>query len=161
MNSVFVTERATRENPRTFVPYYDLIGDWRAAMTRACEQLDVDPGDLSAPHPVDEFVSASLNRSSDAWDGLTVPDVLRDLAEQTWAAAQILVEKPYDADATAELDRLQAAYTELYTVSAAIASDETASQVLAARARLDDRLKAKNARLAKLRAEVERLRGSS
>ncbi len=161
MNSVFVTERATRENPRTFVPYYDLIGDWRAAMTRACEQLDVDPGDLTAPHPVDEFVSASLNRSSDAWDGLTVPDVLRDLAEQTWTAAQVLVEKPYDAEATAELDRLQAAYAELYTFSVAIASDETASQVLAARASLEARLKAKNARLTKLRAEVEQLRGSS
>ena len=161
MNSVFVTERATRENPRAFVPYYDLIGDWRAAMTRACEQLDVDPGDLTAPHAVDEFISASLNRSSDAWDGLTVPDVVRDLAEQTWVAAQVLVEKPYDAEAMAELDRLQETYAELYTVSAAIASDETAAQVLGARAKYADRLDAKNERLAKLRAEVKRLRGRS
>ncbi len=106
MNSVFVTERATRDNPRAFVPYYDLIGDWRAAMTRACAQVGVDPGDLTAPHPVDDFVTTSLNRSAATWDGLTVPDVLVDLAERTWAAAHALVEQPDDADAMAELDAL-------------------------------------------------------
>ena len=66
MNSIFVTERATRDNPRAFVPYYDLIGDWRAAMTRACGQLGLDPGDLTAPHDVDDFLTTSLNRSSDS-----------------------------------------------------------------------------------------------
>ena len=50
MNSVFVTERATRDNPRAFVPYYDLVEDWRSAISRACEQLGIDTGDLTAPH---------------------------------------------------------------------------------------------------------------
>ena len=155
MNSVFVTERATRENPRAFVPYHDLIGDWREAMTRACAQLGVDPGDLSAPHEVDDFITASLNRSGDDWDGLEVPADLRDLAEQTWTAALVLVEKPYDAAAMAELDRLAALYAGLYTAAAAIAADDAAAQVLAERTELESRLAVKNERIEKLRAEVE------
>ncbi|MGA7149708.1 MAG: hypothetical protein WBX17_14630 [Microbacterium sp.] len=155
MNSVFVTERATRDNPRAFVPYYDLISDWRAAMTRACEQIDVDPGDLAAPHPVDDFITSSLNRSSDAWDGLAVPADLRELAEQTWTAANVLVEKPFDEAAMAELDRLAAEYAELYTVAAAIASDDAAAQVLELRTELEARLAVKNERIEKLRTDLD------
>ena len=154
MNSVFTTERATRDNPRAFVPYYDLIGDWRAAITRASAQLGVDPGDLAAPHPVDDFITPSLNRSGDAWDGLEVPRELRELAEQTWTAALRLVDSPYDATAMAELDRLAAAYATLYTSAAAIASDDTAAQVLAAKALLTERLATKNERLERLRAKT-------
>ncbi len=43
MISVFVTERATRDNPRAFVPYYDLVEDWRSAIGRACQQVGIDP----------------------------------------------------------------------------------------------------------------------
>ncbi|WP_148615611.1 sulfotransferase family protein [Nocardioides rubriscoriae] len=153
-NSVFVTERATRGNPRAFVPYEDLIGDWRAAITLACAQVGVDPGDLSAPHPVDDFVTTSLNRSATAWDGLSVPPVLVDLAERTWAAALALVEKPDDAAATAALDGLQAEYAELYRTSAAIVSDETSSDLQALRAELEARLAVKNQRLDKLRRKL-------
>jgi hypothetical protein len=103
MNSVFVTERATRDNPRAFVPYYDLVEDWRSAISRACKQLGVDPGDLGAPHPNDEFITPSLNRSSAAWDGLRVPDALQEMAEQTWAAASDLVTTPHESAAMAEL----------------------------------------------------------
>ncbi|WP_134767249.1 hypothetical protein [Nocardioides sp. 1609] len=157
MNSVFVTERATRDNPRAFVPYYDLIGDWRTAMSRACAQVDVDPGDLAPPHDVDDFITSSLNRSSDAWDGLTVPAALRDLAERTWTAANVLVATPDDAAATAELDALATEYADLYVTSAAIASDEATSQVAAARKKLKDRIAAKDERIAELEARVEQL----
>ena len=159
VNSVFVTERATRDNPRAFVPYYDLVEDWRSAISRACKQLGIDPGDLGAPHPVDDFITPTLNRSSDDWDGLTVPDSLKELAEQTWAAASVLVEAPYDESARAELDRLQAAYADLYTTSAAIAADEKKAAVLAEQNKLQDRLDTKNKRIEKLRGEVRQLRG--
>jgi len=159
MNAVFVTERATRGNPRAFVPYYDLVEDWRAAISRACEQLGIDTGDLTAPHPVDDFITPSLNRSDDAWDGLTVPDSLRELAEETWAAASLLVATPDDEKARAELDRLQAAYADLYTTAAALASDEKKAAVLAEQRKLQDRLDTKNKRIEKLRAEVHQLRG--
>ena len=165
MNSVFETERATRANPRAFVPYYDLISDWRAAMTRACAQLGIDPGDLSAPHDVDDFLTTSLNRSSDAWDGLTVPASLREMAEETWTAANTLVATPDDASAMATLDRLRDDYVALYAASAAIAADEVAAQVRAQGKELQRKVKAmekrlenKNQRLEKLRAQLAELR---
>ncbi|MEJ7832158.1 MAG: hypothetical protein WKF79_04535 [Nocardioides sp.] len=158
MNSVFETERATRANPRAFVPYYDLIGDWRAAITRACAQIGVDPGDLTAPHPVDDFITTSLNRSGAVWEGLMVGPDLVEMAEATWSAAGVLVEQPSDAAAMAELDRLRAAYVELYESAAAIALDETGSQVAAVRKNLRRKLETKQQRIEKLRAEVQELR---
>ena len=161
MNSVFVTERASRGNPRAFVPYYDLVGDWRAAITRAAGQLGLDVGDLSAPHPVDDFITPTLNRSSDAWDGLHVPDDLKQLAEQTWAAANALVVDPADATARAELDGLREQYAAMYAAAAAIASDEKVAAVLEAKQELRARLEVKNQRLDKLRAELKQLRGDA
>ncbi len=157
MNSIFVTERATRGNPRAFVPYYDLIGDWRTAMWRACEQLGVDPGDLTAPHDVDDFLTTSLNRSSDSWSGLEVPDDLRAQAEATWAAATVLVEDPFDGAAMAELDRLAAAYASYYEVAAAIANDETAMHVVRTRNDFQDRLRDKTRRVERQRKRIEQL----
>ena len=161
MNSVFETERVTRGNPRAFVPYYDLIGDWRAAMTRACAQIGVPLGDLSAPHPVDDFITPSLNRSAAVWDGLMVHPGLVDLAERTWSAASLLVADPDDAAVVADLERLRAEYVELYETSAAIALDETAFQVAAVRAKLKARIAAKDQRIEKLQAEVAELRSQA
>ena len=161
MNSVFETERATRTNPRAFVPYHDLIGDWRSAITRACEQLGLDAGDLTAPHAVDDFVTTSLNRSSDTWEGLAVPAALREMAERTWTAALALALDPHDEAATTHLDELRVEYVELYDVSAAIAVDDALAQVRAARAEMQAKLDVKNQRLEKLRAELRELRGEN
>ncbi|MAS54317.1 hypothetical protein [Nocardioides sp.] len=157
MNSIFVTERATRDNPRAFVPYYDLIGDWRAAMTRACGQLGLDPGDLTAPHDVDDFLTTSLNRSSDSWEGLAVPDDLRGQAEATWAAATTLVETPHDAAAMAELDRLAADYAAYFEVAAAIANDETAMHVVRTKRDHEGRLREKTKRVERQAARIKAL----
>lgn len=166
MNSIFVTESATRGNARAFVPYYDLITDWRTAMTRACAQLDVDPGDLTAPHPVDEFITPSLNRSSDTWEGLHVPDWLREMAQETWEAANVLVEQPFDDAAQAELGRLAEAYAPLYRTAAALATDEVEARVLDRTRVLErqvkgtrERLTVKNETITGLRAELRALKG--
>ena len=50
-----------------------------------------------------------------------------------------------------ELDRLQAAYADIYAASAAIASDEKLAAVSAVRAELQQRLDKKNQRIQKLR----------
>lgn len=167
MNSVFETERATRGNPRAFVPYYDLIGDWRAAMARAFEQLGLPLGDVSAPHAVDDFITTSLNRSSADWEGLMVAPALVDMAERTWATANVLVEHPDDEAAQAALDALRAEYVEMYETAAAIALDETVSQVRGVRnsfqqrlANKQERLDRKNATIEELRAEIAELRRS-
>ena len=159
MNSLFATERATRGNARAFVPYFDLIGDWRAAMTRACGQLGLDLGPLDGPHAVDDFITPALNRSGDSWDGLAVPPWLVEMAEQTWAATQVLVASPTDAGAMATLDDLRAQYVDLYEASAAIAADEVAAQVLAVRQEFNKRLARRRKEIKQLEAEIARLRG--
>ncbi len=161
MNSVFETERATRGNPRAFVPYYDLIGDWRSTMSRAGEQMGVDLTVGPEPHEVDDFLTASLNRSGADWDGLMVAGNLVEMAEQTWTYAGVLVADPANADAMAGLDRLRAEYIELYECSAAIALDETVSQVAAVRKNLKRKLETKQRRIEKLRAEIQELKGTS
>lgn len=168
MNSVFETERATRGNPRTFVPYYDLIGDWRTAMARAFDQLGLELPDVSGHHPVDDFVTTSLNRSAADWDGLVVAPSLVAMAERTWEAAAALVVRPDHPAAVAELDALRAEYVELYETAAALALDETVSQVRGVRTQLQQRLANKQARLDRknqtieqLRAEIEELRKSA
>lgn len=166
MNSIFVTERATRGNARAFVPYYDLIDDWRTAMTRAGAQIGVDPGDLTAPHPVDDFITPSLNRSGDSWEGLHVPDWLRDMAQQTWTAANVLVEHPFDEAAVAELGRLADAYAPRYRAAAALATDEVEARVVERTRVLErqargaqKRLDRKNETIQGLRAELRALKG--
>lgn len=158
LNSVFETERATRGRPRAFVPYYDLIADWRAAMTRAFDQLGLAMPDVSGHHPVDDFVSTSLNRSAPDWEGLMVSRSLVDLAERTWAAATALVARPDDEAATALLEQLRVEYVELYETAAAIALDDTVARVREVRTALQQRIANKQQRLDRKNATIEQLR---
>ncbi len=154
INAAFETERVTRGNPRAFVPYYDLIGDWRAAMTRAGSQLGLRFNDYSGHHPVDDFIDVSLNRSKPDWDGLEVAPGLVDLADQAWEAMNALVESPDDPVATKRIDALRHEYADLYWTSAAIALDNTTAQVAKVRRKL-------KARLADAEAEIERLKAEA
>jgi hypothetical protein len=151
INAAFETERVTRGNPRAFVPYYDLIGDWRAAMSRAGTQLGLTFNDVSGHHAVDDFIDANLNRSQPDWDGLEVTPGLVDLADRSWEAMNALVETPDDDTVTKRVDALRHEYRELYESSAAIALDETTAQVAKVRKKL-------KARLAEAEAEIEKLR---
>jgi hypothetical protein len=151
INAAFETERVTRGNPRAFVPYYDLIGDWRAAMSRAGTQLGLRFNDTSGHHPVDDFIDADLNRSQPDWDGLEVTPGLVDLADRSWEAMNALVETPDEDTAMKRIDALRQEYVDLYWSSAAIALDETTAQV----AKVRKKLKAK---LAEAEAEIERLK---
>ena len=151
INAAFETERVTRGNPRAFVPYYDLIGDWRAAMTRAGSQLGLTFNDTSGHHPVDDFIDAKLNRSQPDWEGLEVSPTLVDLADRAWDAMNALVETPDDEVVMKRIDGLRQEYRELYDSAAAIALDETTAQVAKVRRKL-------KARLAEAEAEIERLK---
>ncbi len=152
INAAFETERVTRGNPRAFVPYYDLIGDWRAAMSRAGTQLGLTFNDTSGHHPVDDFIDAGLNRSNPDWEGLEVAPTLVDLADRSWDAMNALVEAPGDETVMKRIDGLREEYVDLYESAAAIALDETTAQVAKVRKKL-------KARLAEAEAEIERLRG--
>jgi gamma-glutamyl phosphate reductase len=112
-------------------------------------------GDLTAPHPVDDFIDQRLDRSRVTWDDLEVSPQLEDLAERTWAAMNTLVTSPHDEAAAAALEALRGEYVEMYEFAAAMALDETTAQVAGVRRRLKDRLASKQQRIDELRAELK------
>lgn len=157
VNAAFATEAATRPLARAFVRYDDLLADWRTAMSRAGEQLALtySPDVSVTPHPVDDFIDATLNRSAITWDDIAVPPALRDLAERTWQAMNVLVDAPSDAHAIDDLAGLQDEYIELFDFSEAIAMDATTARVAAGRR---DVRRKKDAQLDELRTELDAAR---
>jgi hypothetical protein len=157
VNAAFATEAATRDLARAFVRYDELLADWRTAMARAGEQLELsfEPGLDVVPHPVDDFIDARLNRSAITWDDIAVPPGLRDLAERTWQVMDVLVGSPSDAGAIDALAGLQEEYGELFDFSEAIAMDATTARVAAGRR---DVRRKKDAQLDELRAERDAAR---
>lgn len=151
VNSVFDTESATRPGPRAFVPYADLLTDWRAALSRAADQVGITLG--GDPASVDDFIDTGLHRSRSSWEELDVPDGLRSLAERVWELLQILVDAPHDEAVSAELARLREDYVRIHDHAVAIALDHTNVRVARVRRQVKANLAAEH------RAELERLRG--
>ncbi|WP_148611476.1 sulfotransferase family protein [Nocardioides rubriscoriae] len=158
VNTLLVTEQSTRGRVRTFVRYTDLVSDWRGALTVAMDHLGLDPGDLTAPHPIDDFLTPTLNRSGDGWDGLAVPAALRDLADRAWRAAGALATQPDDAAALATFDALRAEYDELHTLALGIAADTTEARLHEVRTRLRDLRGRLRARIAEQDEQIAALR---
>ncbi|GAA1909768.1 sulfotransferase [Nocardioides marmoribigeumensis] len=153
LNAVLIQEDLTRDMSRTFVPYADLISDWRAAASRIATQLQL-PYDVPAPsqhHEVDDFIDANLRRSQRQWSDLDVPVALVDLAETTWQAMNALVSDPADAAALRDIDAAREGYAELHRQAAAIVQDDTAARVRQARRETRRKLNQKHrAQLAEL-----------
>jgi len=112
------TERATRGARRAFIPYDDLLADWRREVTRLGELIAMP--ELAAPDAakadgVDEFVDPTLHRNRVGWDDLDgpVPVPLRDLAETAWERLLVLT-RGDDPGALAALDESREAYAALY-----------------------------------------------
>ena len=126
LNMVLGTEAATRGEPRAFVRYHALLGDWRHEVARLESDLGlrVDAGD---PGAVDAFVEPALRR--ERADELDLPAPLAALARDAWAALAE-PEPPL-----AELDRIRTAYADDYRAGAAV----TRSSVIAAAPRRDPR----------------------
>ena len=143
VNVSLLNERMTRGEPRVYLRYTDLLADWRAAMTRVAERTDltynVDLTD-NEPNPVDEFITPSLHRIKTSWEELQVPDALREIADEVWAACEQLADDA-QGDHDAIFDQLSERYDRLYRDAAAIASDTTIST--AARARTEGARKAR------------------
>jgi hypothetical protein len=122
INQTLFTERATRDAPRLFVRYDDLLADWTREVTRAGEVLDLElvrcasPGAMRSVH---EFVDHGLRRSRGGWDHLSLPESIRSLAEETWLAAS--------AEKIERMDALRAAYIDLYAEAEAMAHSSIAA----------------------------------
>jgi hypothetical protein len=126
VNQVLFTERATREAPRFFVKYKNLLDDWTREIARAGELLDLSViRDVPAPAIVQthEFVDHALSRSRETWDEFEIPDGLRGIADEVWELMSRLAEEGADGDEalTERLDAARAAYIRLYEDAEAIA----------------------------------------
>jgi hypothetical protein len=133
------TERTTRDSPRAFVRYEDLLDDWTRIVAQVGDALDLAPvRDAPAPaqREVHAFVDRGLARARPDWGDLVLPAALRAQADEVWELVSRLAGA--DADARAEhaaiaerLDALRGAYADLYAQAEAIAQ----SSIAAARAR--------------------------
>lgn len=139
VNASLITERQTRGRPRVFLRYFDLIEDWRSAMSVVRDDLDLtfntDLGSGSE-HPVDGFIDPSLRRHRVTWDELDMPAELRAVAEGTWRASCTLADgHGHDEQAEAELDDLSRRFAALFRDARAITKDVAAARATAARRR--------------------------
>jgi hypothetical protein len=136
------TERATRDSPRAFVQYEDLLDDWTRTVARLGDELELPPvrdAPATALREVHAFVDRKLSRSRPDWGDLELPAALRAQADEVWELVSRLAG---DADAAVvdgvdraaiadRLDVLRGAYAELYAEAEAIAQ----SSIAAARGR--------------------------
>jgi hypothetical protein len=156
VNALLNTDRQTRDLPRAFVRYDDLLSDWRTTMRRAAEDLGLSLDIPAGTHPVDEFIDPQLSRHRVSWERHEVPAALRDLAESVWKSVDRLADAHgHDAAAAAELDAAREAYTAMYLAAKRLAFDATQAEVEAAR-----RKAARAAREAGTAAPAARLRPS-
>jgi hypothetical protein len=129
VNSSIISERETRDLPRAFVRYTDLLDDWRPVLATLGADLglryDVDvTGDQ--PSPVDDFIDPDLRRHRVTWDELDVPGELRELAQRIWDDLDVLADHHgVDAAASADLDEQGGRYARVFAQADAISHDAT------------------------------------
>ena len=153
INVALMTERLTRGNRRSLVPYSQLAADWRPELIRLREHLDLtlEPAPETAPHPVDDFIDPSLRRMTPDWTKVAAPAHLQELAERTFVELSNLAEMGESEGAYAALDAIAAEYAVVH----ADAVDLVGTTVRRARAESRKR-GARQARAAARAAQVER-----
>jgi hypothetical protein len=135
VNQTLFTERATRDAPRVFVRYDDVLDDWTRTVARVGEALDlavVRHAPSNAMRAVHEFVDRGLSHSRADWEDLKIPAQLRAQADEVWRLVSALADGGVPE---AELDAARAAYIELYAEAEAIAQSSIAGARMRAPAR--------------------------
>jgi len=125
LNQTLFTERATRESPRVFVRYEDLLDDWTRIVGRVGETLDlavVRDAPAASIVSIHEFVDKGLSRSKANWEDFAIPTPLREQVDVVWdLMSQLAEENAEDMDTVVqELEAARAAYVSLYEDSEAI-----------------------------------------
>jgi hypothetical protein len=124
VNQVLFTERATREGPRAFVRYQDLLDDWTGVTAHVGDALDlavVRDAPAATIVQIHEFVDRSLSRSRSSWEDFEIPEGLRTLADEVWGLVSGLADREAEADVLDRLEAARLAYIELYEDAEAIA----------------------------------------
>jgi hypothetical protein len=131
VNQVLYTERATRDDPRAFVRYQELLEDWTGTVARVGDRLDlavVRDAPAASIVQVHEFVDRTLNRSREGWGDSDIPAALRELADEVWELSGRLAEDGADGDDLVQsLEAARKAYIELYEDAEAIAQSSIAA----------------------------------
>ena len=136
LNMMLHTELMTRDTSRSFVRYHDLLDDWTTVLYRVGQQLGlhgVENATTDNIRRVHQFVDPGLRRVTTGWEGIAVPDALRELADETWEQFGALV-TPDEGESDLvhkRLDELRAAYLDLYEGAELLAM----SSIIAARKR--------------------------
>ncbi|CUR54436.1 conserved hypothetical protein [metagenome] len=112
INVALLTERLTRGNRRSLVPYSQLTAEWRPELIRLRDHLDLplDPPPETTPHPVDDFIDPSLRRMTPDWANVAAPVHLQELAERTFVELSRLAEEGESEAVHAALDSIAAEY---------------------------------------------------
>lgn len=133
LNVVSLTEQTTRDLPRVYVRYTDLLADWRAPIRVCADRLGLQlNADISASehHPVDDFIEPTLRRARTTWDDLDLPPVLQELADRLWQRLSAEAESPSDPDdLAAEVDDIRVQYVRLHDHATGVAADWKAASV--------------------------------
>jgi hypothetical protein len=145
LNAMLNPDVQTRERPRAFVRYDELLSDWRTTLGRALTGLGVDVPVPTGPHAVDEFIDPDLSRHRLTWADHDLPADLTALADRVWGALDTFADCPdatdhVSPDATdpasaplASLDAARADYAAMYLAAQRLAFDSTHAEVEAAR----------------------------
>ena len=125
VNLLLFTERATRDTPRLFVRYDDLLDDWTQTIGRVGEALDlaaIRDAPATSIRNAHDFLDRSLSRSQADWEGFAIPAALQRLADDVWELVSRLADDTPDAAAIVDrLDAARASYIALYEEAEAIA----------------------------------------
>lgn len=134
INQTLYTERATRQAPRAFVRYDDLLDDWTRTVGHVGDALDlavVRDAPASSMRRIHEFVDRTLSRSRDNWDESDMPAGLRQQADEVWELVSRLAVGEAGESVIDELEAARTAYLAFYGDAEAIAQ----SSIQAARSR--------------------------
>jgi hypothetical protein len=156
VNVALTAERITRDCPRAFVRYADLLGDWRSALARVDQRLELhlDPAPDLRPHPVDDFIDPSLRRVRISWEDLSLPDQLHRLGERTWQTLSRLADSGDDPGVLADADALRAELALLSEQALALNRQAIRRLEVDARRRGREQARRRAAEAARLPAEV-------
>lgn len=124
INQTLFTERATRDAPRVFVRYDDLLEDWTRTVGAVGEALDlaiIRDAPATSMRSIHDFVDRTLSRSSASWDESGIPTPLRTLADEVWELVSSLAADDADSAATVDdLEAVRASYIAFYEEAEAI-----------------------------------------
>jgi hypothetical protein len=164
LNLALVTERGSRGAPRAFIRYDDLLTDWRTALGRVSDQLDLGLP-LDEDRGLDAFLDPGMRRSQLTWADIVLPDWLRDLADDTWQQLGTLVSDPTDAGVPERLEAAREQYDAHYAEAVAVSLDEARHRErrgsAAGAAKLRGRLRAERARRKRAEASLDAARPDS